>query len=172
MAVMKHTRRGALFTELVLEIFRINGRLLSAGDDMTRDLGLSSARWQVLGAIELAGEPLTVAGIARQMGLTRQAVQRVANELAADGFVAFRPNPSHKRAKLVALTERGQRDYAQVAERQACWANDLAAELGKGKLKRSAAMLRAMRKMLEANRNHLARDGKDGDEQSDPDQPV
>jgi DNA-binding MarR family transcriptional regulator len=168
---MKHTRRGALLTDLVLEIFRINGRLLAAGDDMTRDLGLSSARWQVLGAIELAGAPLTVAGIARQMGLTRQAVQRVANELAAAGFVAYLPNPSHKRAKLLALTERGRRDYARVAERQARWANAVAADLGKGRLKRSAAMLRAMREMLE-ERDRPERDGKDGDDQGDPDQPV
>jgi DNA-binding MarR family transcriptional regulator len=169
---MKHTRRGALFTELVLEIFRINGRLLVAGDDMTRDLGLSSARWQVLGAIELAGEPLTVAGIARQMGLTRQAVQRVANELAADGFVAFAPNPRHKRAKLVALTEKGRRDYAQVAKRQARWANDMSAELGKGKLKRSAVTLRTMRERLESELARPARDGRDDDEQGDPDQSL
>jgi DNA-binding MarR family transcriptional regulator len=168
---MKHTRRGALFTDLVLEIFRINGRLLVAGDDMTRDLGLSSARWQVLGAIELAGEPLTVAGIARRMGLTRQAVQRVANELAAAGFVAYHPNPNHKRAKLLALTERGRRDYARVAERQARWANAMAADLGKGRLKRSAAMLRAMREMLDGH-DRPGRDGKDGDEQGDLDQSV
>jgi DNA-binding MarR family transcriptional regulator len=134
---------------------------------MSRDLGLSSARWQVLGAIELAGEPLTVAGIARQMGLTRQAVQRVANELAGAGFVAFAANPNHKRAKLVALTERGRRDYARVAERQARWANAMAAELGKGRLKRSAATLRAVRTMLEGDRGHPTGAGNDRDEQGE-----
>jgi hypothetical protein len=31
---------------------RFNGRLLTAGDKLTKELGLSSALWQVLGAID------------------------------------------------------------------------------------------------------------------------
>ncbi|MDH3233798.1 MAG: MarR family transcriptional regulator, partial [Alphaproteobacteria bacterium] len=38
-------------TALILETFRLNGRLLAAGDRLVGDLGLTSARWQVLGAI-------------------------------------------------------------------------------------------------------------------------
>ena len=48
------TPEAVLLTRLVLELFRLNGRLLAAGDAMTRDLGLTSARWQVLGAVRLA----------------------------------------------------------------------------------------------------------------------
>jgi hypothetical protein len=58
-------------SELIVEIFRINGRLLAAGDRLVADLGLTSARWQVIGAIALAGQPQTVPAIARTMGLTR-----------------------------------------------------------------------------------------------------
>src|SRR5437016_12492641 len=94
------TRTEAL-TELMLEVFRLNGRLLASGDRLVADIGLSSARWQVLGAIALAGPHLPVAHIARNMGLTRQAVRRLVNELAADGLVAFATNPHHRRARLV-----------------------------------------------------------------------
>ena len=69
-------------TDLILETFRLNGSLLAAGDAMVADLGLTSARWQVLGAIALSPVPLPVAHIARNMGLTRQAVQRLINEMA------------------------------------------------------------------------------------------
>jgi hypothetical protein len=62
-------------SDLIIEIFRINGRLLAAGDRLVADLGLTSARWQVIGAIAIAGQPQTVPAIARTMGLTRQAVQ-------------------------------------------------------------------------------------------------
>src|SRR5215831_3423233 len=79
-------------TRLILQVFRLNGRLLAAGDRLVEDLGLTSARWQVLGAISVARTPQPVAHIARSMGLTRQAVQRTVNELAASGLLDFAPN--------------------------------------------------------------------------------
>src|SRR5205814_345438 len=64
---MGDARAGGLVTELILEVFRLNGRLLAAGDRLVADLGLTSARWQVLGAIALASSPMPVAWIARNM---------------------------------------------------------------------------------------------------------
>src|SRR5215210_6586367 len=64
----------AAITELILETFRLNGRLLAAGDALVRDLGLTSARWQVLGAVAMSPVPLPVSHIARNMGLSRQGV--------------------------------------------------------------------------------------------------
>src|ERR1700760_4585868 len=90
--------------ELIVELFRLNGLLLAEGDRLTNDLGLSSARWQVIGALELVVRPLPVAQIARNMGVARQSVQRITNELEADGLIAFDDNPDHRRAKLVVLT--------------------------------------------------------------------
>jgi DNA-binding MarR family transcriptional regulator len=115
-------------TALIIEIFRLNGCLLEAGDGLVGDIGLTSARWQVLGAISAATTPLPVAHIARNMGLTRQAVQRIANELERDGLIRFAPNPHHERAKLVLLTDAGNRAFATAMRRQAPWA----ARLGKG----------------------------------------
>ena len=98
-------------TALILETFRLNGRLLAAGDQLVGDLGLSSARWQVLGAIEEA--PLPVAQIARDMGLTRQSVQRLADVLEAAGLVEYAVNPNHRRAKLVRLSNQGRTVMAE-----------------------------------------------------------
>ena len=81
---------SAAITELILETFRLNGRLLAAGDALVRDLGLTSARWQVLGAAAMSPVPLPVAHLARNMGLSRQAVQRVADELRRGGSSASR----------------------------------------------------------------------------------
>ncbi|MEZ5958748.1 MAG: hypothetical protein R3C27_16235, partial [Hyphomonadaceae bacterium] len=64
----KHSAAGAALTDLILEVFRVNGRLLAAGDRLAADVGLSSARWQVLGAIRFAREPQTVSWLARSMG--------------------------------------------------------------------------------------------------------
>src|SRR5467141_3144788 len=75
-----HSPAGRALTQLILDIFRLNGSLLAAGNELTRDLGLSSARWQVMGA--LAEGPLPAAQIARNMGLSRQSVQRLVDMLA------------------------------------------------------------------------------------------
>ncbi len=145
----KHSKEGAIVTELILETFRLNGRLLAAGDRLTRDLGLTSARWQVLGAIE--EQPLPVAQIARNMGLTRQAVQRVTNDLADAGLVTFAANPDHRRAKLVKLTARGRKALEEVWRRQIDWSNELSAGLGTTELDEALTVLRALRQRLEAD---------------------
>jgi DNA-binding MarR family transcriptional regulator len=136
-------------TDLVLETFRLNGRLLISGDALVADLGLTSARWQVIGAIALSPVPLSVAQIARNMGLTRQAVQRLANEMAADGLMRFAPNPHHQRAKLVVLTAAGKSAFTAAMKRQSAWATDLGAGLDPRKIVAAAATLRSVRRRLE-----------------------
>jgi DNA-binding MarR family transcriptional regulator len=136
-------------TDLVLETFRLNGRLLVTGDALVADLGLTSARWQVLGAMVLSPLPLSVAQIARNMGLTRQAVQRLANEMRADGLVRFAPNPHHQRAKLVLLTATGKTAFAAVMKRQSAWATELGRGLHASQIKTAAGMLRTIRQRLD-----------------------
>jgi DNA-binding MarR family transcriptional regulator len=136
-------------TDLVLETFRLNGRLLASGDALVADLGLTSARWQVIGAVALSPVPLSVAQIARNMGLTRQAVQRLANEMEADGLVRFAPNPHHQRAKLVVLTPAGKSAFAAAMKRQGVWASDVGVGLDARKIAAATAMLRSVRQRLE-----------------------
>jgi DNA-binding MarR family transcriptional regulator len=140
---------NAAITDLVLETFRLNGRLLASGDALVADLGLTSARWQVLGAAALSAVPLSVAQIARNMGLTRQAVQRLANEMEADGLVRFAPNPHHQRAKLVLLTAAGKTAFAAAMKRQAAWAAALGKSFGVRDIAAAATTLRTIRQRLE-----------------------
>lgn len=94
--------------QLVLAVFETNGRLVDAGNALVQPLGLTTAWWQVLGALGYSPVPLPVAHIARNMGLTRQAVQRVTDLLVERGFVWFEANPHHRRSKLVVLTSAGR----------------------------------------------------------------
>ena len=140
----------AALTELILETFRLNGRLLAAGDALVRDLGLTSARWQILGAIALSPVPLPVAHIARNMGLTRQSVQKLVNELESDGMVRFAPNPHHQRARLVLFTEKGRTAYEAARQRQRPWAQALADGLAADEIEGATMLLRTIRQRLEA----------------------
>jgi DNA-binding MarR family transcriptional regulator len=121
---------------------------LTAGDRLTKDIGLTSARWQVMGAIALAHAPQPVAHIARRMGITRQSVQRIVNELKRDGFVDLAPNPHHQRAPLVTLTEKGSTAYAATTNRQIPWANRLASKLTQRDLKIAVEVLRTLSDQL------------------------
>jgi DNA-binding MarR family transcriptional regulator len=120
---MKHSDEGLAFTEIVLETFKLSGLLAVEGDKISAPLGLSSARWKVLGALERAKESLTVSQIARNMGQSRQAVQSLVNIMSDTGFIEFRDNPNHKRAKLVTLTPKGKDIFQRMEAIQIPWAN-------------------------------------------------
>jgi DNA-binding MarR family transcriptional regulator len=129
---------------LFLDLFRAHGRLIAAGDQLIAPLGLTSARWQVLGAVAMAGTPRPVAHIAGDLGLARQGVQRIVNELAEDGFLAFEDNPRHRRAKLVRLTPRGSETMTAVAKVQRPWVDGLAAGLDPTRIAIAAEVLAAL----------------------------
>ena len=138
---------GPRFTRLVLAVFRLNGALVATGDHLVGDLGLSTARWQVLGTI-VAG-PLTVPEIGRRMGLTRQSVQRTANCLVRDGFAEAVGNPAHHTARLYRLTAMGERVMREVDGRQKAWAARLAEGLAGASLEATEAMLELLCARLE-----------------------
>lgn len=136
-------------TGLILEIFRVNGALISAGDHLVADIGLTSARWQVLGAIALSPTAEPVARLARTMGLHRQGVQRIVNELEAEGIVALADNPHHRRARLVRLTRKGEALFREADRRQKPWARNLAKGLDAKAIVAAQRVLQSLRERLQ-----------------------
>lgn len=143
------TRRTQALTGLILDVFRLNGALLEAGDALVSDLGLTSARWQVLGAVALSPVPLPVAHVARNMGLSRQGVQRLVDDMRAEGLVRLDPNPHHRRALLVVLTEAGRGAFAAATARQRAWAEGLSAGLRPEAVETAAELLRVLERRLD-----------------------
>src|SRR5215468_1027600 len=156
MATLSHSPAADALTALILETFRLNGRLLAAGDELVSELGLTSARWQVLGAMATAPTPLPIAHIARNMGLARQSVRRLVDEMARDGLVRLAPNPHHARAKLVLPTEAGKRAFADAHKRQAPWANAVAQALARRDIEAAHRMLAMIRARIERLSNESA----------------
>lgn len=138
---------GDALTELVVRTFRLNGLFLAAAEEIARPSGLSPARWQVLGAV-LRG-PLTVSGIARAMGLTRQSVQRLADALVEDGMAVYADNPAHRRAKLLAPTERGWDAIAIIRPRQYAWTHEVTAAVSAEELRAAVATMERVIAALE-----------------------
>jgi DNA-binding MarR family transcriptional regulator len=139
---MEHwTPEGEAATEVILATFRANGLLLAAGDVLAAEEDLTSARWQVLGAIALAERPLTVPQIGRRMGLTRQSVHVTVRRLADDGLLELAPNADHRRSQLVRFTDGGRAAYSAMHERQVAWANRLADGIDRTDLETTARIL-------------------------------
>jgi DNA-binding MarR family transcriptional regulator len=156
------TPEGETATQVVLAAFRVNGLLLAAGDDLAADEDLTSARWQVLGALALAERPLTVPQIARRMGLTRQSVHATVKRLVRDRLVELAPNADHRRSQLVCLTELGQARYAAIDRRQALWVNRLADGIRRGELETTARVLGELCRRLETDRAEDAENDQGG----------
>jgi DNA-binding MarR family transcriptional regulator len=152
MGRQERTTTGEAATELILSTFRANGLLLDAGDLLSADEGLTSSRWQVLGAIVLAERPLTVPQIARRMGLTRQSVHATVDRLVSDGLLALAPNADHRRSALVRLTKRGITTYEAIDARQVAWVNRLARGIARSEIDTAVRVLEEISRRLEDDR--------------------
>jgi DNA-binding MarR family transcriptional regulator len=142
------TEAGRLLTDVIITTFRLNGRLMEAAQQLAAEGGLTAAWWQVLGGV--LNEPRPVAEIGRRMGMTRHGVQRVADLLVERGLAEYRPNPNHRRAKLLACTEAGYWAVRRITRRQVPWSNRIGAEVGPDELASALATMQRLVAGLEA----------------------
>ncbi len=147
---MKDMQQGALFTEIVLETFKVSGLLTIEGDRLTAVHGLSSARWKILGALARSDTPQTVSQIARIMGQTRQSVQRLVDVMSKDEILGFLDNPHHKRAKLVVLTNKGKEIYTSLDAMWNPWASQYSKHINKAELETTLTTLKKIALQFEA----------------------
>jgi DNA-binding MarR family transcriptional regulator len=153
----RRTPAGDALSNLMLDLLRLNSLILTAGDRLVAGLGLTSARWQIIGAIVQAERPQPVAWLARDLGANRQNVQRIINDLHTEGLVAFETNPHHRRAQLVVLTEKGRRSFDAAMALQAPWINSLSQGLSLKDVETVHRVITALRKKLEGDDEPEAR---------------
>jgi DNA-binding MarR family transcriptional regulator len=147
----KRTPAGDALTDVILDLFRLNSLLATAGDRLVARLGLTSARWQILGVVAATEHPQPVAWLARDMGANRQNVQRIINDLHKQGLVDFEANPHHRRAQLVVLTDKGKRTFGDAMRLQAPWINHLSEGLLVKDIQTVQRVIMALRKNLDNN---------------------
>src|SRR5215510_344085 len=88
--------------------------------------------------------PLTVPQIAEMRPTSRQRMQRLADELAADGLVRFIDNPRHRRSKLVELTAKGEARYLQLNVRLLESASTMGATLSQPDVRKTIQVVRQL----------------------------
>ncbi|TWC00477.1 DNA-binding MarR family transcriptional regulator [Bradyrhizobium macuxiense] len=145
----KRTPAGEALSGLILDLFRLNSLLFTSGDRLVAGLGLTSARWQILGAIVTAERPQPVAWLARDLGAARQNVQRIVNDLEREGLVTFETNPHHRRAQLVVLTDKGRQAFDAAMRLQLPWVNGLSDGLSVTDIETVSRVVTTLRGRLE-----------------------
>lgn len=135
--------------EVIGQVRPVFRALVAAVEDRLAGTGLGVPERGVLESLHAQG-PLTVAGMARLIGVPRQFVQRTCNGLLARALVRRLENPAHARSDLIDLTPAGRRTFAALRSRETAASRSLAASLSAADLAAAARVLRAMRAHYEA----------------------
>jgi DNA-binding MarR family transcriptional regulator len=142
------TMAGDALTDVVMATFQLDGRLMEVARQLAQAGGVTATEWRVLGGV--LGEPHSVAEIGRLMGMTRQGVQRVADQLVARGLAEYRPNPAHRRAKLLVCTDAGHWAIRRIALVQRPWADRVGGRVGATTLGGMLTTIRWLLSVVEA----------------------
>ena len=120
-----------MMPELVYTLARTFFRMRVVGQREGAVTPSGGGSWGLLHTLVEEG-PMTVPDIARSRPVSRQHIQRLADEAVAEGLVEFIDNPAHKRSKLARITKKGVREHdrltARMAELGSEWTADLTVE--------------------------------------------
>jgi DNA-binding MarR family transcriptional regulator len=142
------SRAGEVLTSLIVPVIRLEAYFSHAGESIASAGGQTLARWLVL---ETVGDaPATVAQIARELGYTRQSVQRVADLLERDGLTQYALNPAHQRSQLVRITHLGRKALSIIQRAQRVWADQVGSEIGEDELRRASSVIHHLTRILKA----------------------
>src|SRR5262252_8233342 len=135
--------KGEAIADLVLEVAQFFFRLRAVGQKTGLITNWGAGAFGCMRSLALSG-PLTVPQIAQMRPTSRQRMQRLADELAAEGLVEFINNPRHRRSKLVRLTRKGDARYRELTARLLEMASTMGADLSEADIHKVSEILRRL----------------------------
>jgi DNA-binding MarR family transcriptional regulator len=129
--------------ELMLEVAQCFFRIRAVGQKSGLIAGWGGGTFGFVRSLALLG-PLTVPQIARMRPTSRQRMQRLADELAAEGIVEFIDNPKHRRSKLLRLTPKGDTRYREMNARLLSIASTLGAAVSEPDVRNTTEVVRQL----------------------------
>lgn len=132
---------------VLLECMGLFFQLRAAGQRSGHVTSKGGGIWGFLHSLAVEG-PQTVPQLARARPVSRQHIQVIANEAAADGLIEFIDNPAHKRSKLLRLTPKGTKLHARLTEGFLGIAGNLCQGLDPNELQTASRVLNALRSRL------------------------
>jgi DNA-binding MarR family transcriptional regulator len=103
-------------------------------------LGLTAGQWDLLREIDRRA-PVGIAELARLLGVSRQYVHRLGDELVRAGYVRLKPDPRDRRVRLIELTTAARARFDEEAARERAVERMLAAGFGTDELAVTVSVL-------------------------------
>src|SRR5918993_3818394 len=135
--------KGEAIAELMLEVAQCFFRIRALGQATGLITSWGGGAFGFMRSLALLG-PLTVPHIAQMRPTSRQRMQRLANELAAEGLVEFIDNPKHRRSKLVQLTPKGLSRYRALNVQLLAIASTLGVNLSERDIRKASESVRRL----------------------------
>jgi DNA-binding MarR family transcriptional regulator len=135
--------KGEAIADLMLEVAQFFFRLRAVGQKTGLITSWGGGAFGFMRSLALLG-PLTVPQIAQMRPTSRQRMQRLADELAAEGLVEFIDNPQHRRSKLVRLTPKGDARYRELSARLLAIASTMGADLSEAEIRNTIDIVRRL----------------------------
>ncbi len=135
--------KGEAIAELMLEVAQCFFRLRAVGQRTGLITSWGGGAFGFMRSLALLG-PLTVPQIAQMRPTSRQRMQRLADELAAEGLVEFIDNPRHRRSELVRLTRKGNTRYREMGARFLAIASTMGAGLSEADIRKTTETVRQL----------------------------
>lgn len=135
--------KAEAIAELILEVTQCFFRIRAVGQKTGFITGWGGGAFGFMRSLALLG-PLTVPQIAQMRPTSRQRMQRLADELAAEGLVKFVDNPKHRRSKLVQLTRNGDARYRELNASFLAVASTMGAGLSEADIRKTIEIVRRM----------------------------
>jgi DNA-binding MarR family transcriptional regulator len=129
--------------ELMLEVAQCFFRIRAVGQKTGLITSWGGGSFGFMRSLALLG-PLTVPQIAELRPTSRQRMQRLADELEADGLVEFIDNPKHRRSKLVRLTRKGDARYRDLNARFLSIASATGLALSEADIRKTTEIVRQL----------------------------
>ena len=148
--------KGEAIADLMLEVAQFFFRIRAVGQRTGLITSWGGGAFGFMRSLALIG-PLTVPQIAQMRPTSRQRMQRLADELAADGLVEFIDNARHRRSKLVRLTRKGDARYRELSARFLAIASTMGAELTEVDIRKSTETVRRLSDELKGRSERLPR---------------
>jgi DNA-binding MarR family transcriptional regulator len=135
--------KGEAIAELMLEVAQCFFRIRAVGQKAGLITSWGGGAFGFMRSLALSG-PLTVPQIAQMRPTSRQRMQRLADELAAEGLVEFIDNPKHQRSKLVRLTRKGGARYRELNTRLLAIASTMGVGLSEADIRKATEVVRQL----------------------------
>jgi DNA-binding MarR family transcriptional regulator len=141
--------------ELMLEVAQCFFKIRAFGQRTGFITGWGGGAFGFMRSLALLG-PLTVPQIAQMRPTSRQRMQRLANELAAEELVEFIDNPKHRRSKLVRLTPKGDARYRELNARLLSIASTMGVALSEADIRKTIEIVRHLSEDVKARSERLS----------------